>query len=230
MDISGRCHLSAIPVRGESSHRSEMVTQLLYNENYTILEEQEEWTKIQCQHDGYQGWIAQNQVQLISKEEFDVKPIGFQTNLMLYNTAKPLATFAGSPVYLLNPLIPIEEMNLLALAKKFINTPYLWGGRSPFGIDCSGLMQVIFRTQGTMLPRDAYQQAEVGISINWGDHQVGDLAFFENAKGKITHVGLISGKQSILHASAWVREDTLSEEGIFHQGEKTHQLCLIKRI
>jgi gamma-D-glutamyl-L-lysine dipeptidyl-peptidase len=117
-------------------------------------------------------------------------------------------------------------------ALTYLNTPYLWGGKSPFGIDCSGFTQQVFRFKGINIPRDAYQQEELGILIEFDDVQEGDVAFFSNDKGKITHVGIILNDKQIIHASSWVRIDQLKYDGIYTSdtSEKTHQLASIKRI
>lgn len=227
----GQTTLAAIPLRGEASHRSEMVSQLLYNETYTILEEFEDWVRVECLHDGYEGWLPKNQVHYISQEEFDTPFQYYSPDLLVWDKELEQHIFMGSPFYeLAQPslLSPIEQ--ICKAAQQFLNVPYLWGGRSPLGVDCSGLMQVVFRIGKILLPRDASQQPVMGKKILWGEHQRGDLAFFENEQGKIVHVGLIWGPNQILHASAWVRIDELNEHGIIHQGQQTHQLAKIKRV
>ena len=229
----GQCHLSTIPIRGEAKHSSEMVSQLLFQEKYKLLQQESDWYYIRCQHDDYQGWIPTSQYHAITPQVYQDQYQYRQQAFLIFHKNKSLLTFLGSPMYEPYPeMLPPIEYNstaVIELAKKYINTPYLWGGRSPLGIDCSGLMQVVFGALGYSLPRDAYQQVEIGKKIHWGEHQAGDVAFFENAQGKITHVGLLTKKDEIIHASAWVRQDKLTKEGIFHQSKKTHQLSQIKR-
>jgi len=112
-----------------------------------------------------------------------------------------------------------------------LNAPYLWGGKSFFGIDCSGFTQQVFRFLDKRLPRDAYQQAEEGMTVEFDETEVGDLAFFANASGKITHVGIILENMQIIHAHGAVRLDELTKEGIFSadKGGITHYLTVIKR-
>ena len=122
---------------------------------------------------------------------------------------------------------------LVGNALIYLNTPYLWGGRSPFGIDCSGFTQVVYRLQGISLPRDAYQQAEIGTTLSFiEESEPGDLAFFDNNEGKIIHVGIILENNHIIHASGKVRIDRIDQQGIFNKekGQHTHKLRLIKSI
>lgn len=226
----GQARISIIPIRAEASHSSEMVSQLLYNETYTILKEQKEWLLIECLHDSYQGWIAANQVYYISQEIFDTPFKRYNSDLIEWDNQLEINLFMGSPFYDIAPSIapPIER--ICSAAKQFINSPYLWGGRTGAGIDCSGLIQVAFRMGKILLPRDAAQQATLGKTISWGAQKRGDLAFFKNKEDKITHVGLFLSPDSILHASAWVRIDVIKETGIFHKNTATHQLAFIKRM
>ena len=118
-------------------------------------------------------------------------------------------------------------------AKEFLNAPYLWGGKSFFGVDCSGFTQLVYKVNNVKLPRDAYQQAEVGEALSFVEEsQPGDLAFFENAEGRIIHVGIMLDDQKIIHASGKVRIDTLDSTGIFNQemNKHTHKLRFVKSI
>jgi hypothetical protein len=226
----GQARLSIIPIRAEASHSSEMVSQLLYNETYTILKEQEDWLYIESLHDSYQGWIAKNQANYISQEIFDTPFKRYNPALIEWDQQLEFNLFMGSPFYDIAPsLVPPVE-RICNAAKRFINSPYLWGGRTAAGIDCSGLVQIAFRMGNILLPRDTSQQAELGKTILWGAQKRGDLAFFKNQEEKITHVGLFLTPDSILHASAWVRIDSIDETGVFHKNTATHQLAFIKRM
>jgi cell wall-associated NlpC family hydrolase len=119
------------------------------------------------------------------------------------------------------------------VAKQFLGTAYLWGGRTVFGIDCSGFVQMVFKLFNYKLPRDAYQQAEMGEAIGFlAEAKPGDLAFFDNEQGKITHVGILLSPHQIIHASAVVRMDPIDQAGIVSSstGLRTHQLRTIRRI
>lgn len=233
----GKAHLSTIAVRKAAKHSSELVTQLLFNECYTILKQKKDWSYIAIKHDSYEGWIPSNQVQLISDQDFEAVPVRYSAPAIYWEFSLSRHLFMGTPIpapgdnYHKDKTLDLSLriIALMRLSKEFLNTPYLWGGRTVAGIDCSGLMQILFRMVDVALPRDAHQQAKVGKAIEWGDHQKGDVAFFANADGKVTHVGLIVSTNMILHASAWVREDLLTEEGIFHEKERTHQLHSLRR-
>jgi cell wall-associated NlpC family hydrolase len=123
--------------------------------------------------------------------------------------------------------------SLADTALKFINSPYIWGGRIPSGIDCSGLTQLVYKIHGIGIPRDSWQQAETGEPISFiSEARVGDLVFFDNEKGKISHVGMIFAEGLVIHASGRVRIDTIDHQGIFKPevGGYSHRLRLIKRI
>ena len=252
----GICNLSAIALRKEARHGSEMVSQLLYNETYMVLDRTPEWVLIRFENgeaapltDGpstgsgtfayYQGWIQAKQFCEISEEEYNAlktKPV--------YLIIKPVAEYQGKILSLGTPLyephpdaiaMPTEfhpEM-MVDYAKLLLGAPYLWGGRCAMGIDCSGLTQICARLCGLLLPRDANQQIACGELVYFlQETQPGDLAFFGDEDGRITHVGIVMGNEQIIHASGQVRIDFLDQTGIFNKekNEHTHRLQAVKRI
>jgi cell wall-associated NlpC family hydrolase len=126
----------------------------------------------------------------------------------------------------------LTAATLAAVYQHFLNSPYLWGGKSVFGIDCSGFVQQVLKMFGIKLLRDAYLQAEQGQPVqSLQEAKLGDLAFFQNEKGKVTHVGIMLDEGKIIHASGQVRIDTLNKDGIVTEaGERTHSLHSVRRI
>ena len=235
----GICNLAVIPVRKEGSHTSEMVSQLLYNELYKVLDEKPGWYLIQTEDDHYEGWIQGIQHHAIGDEEFQTlsqkkrfvvdQPVlehqGRQLSIgtMLYEPVAGTMTIPEG----FSPTL------MLDFAQKMLNAPYLWGGRSILGIDCSGFVQLCARAAGKTLPRDASQQVQEGELVYFlPEIQPGDLAFFGNEEGKIIHVGMMLDTERIIHASGQVRIDYLDQSGIFNKerNEHTHRLQVIKRI
>lgn len=253
----GIAGLSIIPVRAEPASQSEMVSQLLFGETYQILEEKGEWIRIKGFSDQYEGWINALQHTLWSPSNelsgvLNNFPFTIATNI---RTQKEIYLMPGSIIHgfryasdtlnfkmnqetyqikgntdLLKPLTLSE---VLELGRKFLMAPYLWGGRTFWGIDCSGFTQLIYKIAGLQLPRDAWQQAEIGETIDFlNETKLGDLAFFDNENGRITHVGIMNGQGEILHASGKVRIDLIDSYGIFNEskGKHTHKLRTIKRM
>jgi cell wall-associated NlpC family hydrolase len=256
----GICNLSMVPCRAEPSNKSEMVTQLLFGENYFVLEEKDEWIKIKNANDNYESWINQKQFNSIKETTFNAiqnKAKTITTDLFsivrnkITNQNFPVPMGSCLPFYQDGKFI-IEEQseynidascvktnfksdvdNLIQTSFMYLNSPYLWGGKSCWGIDCSGFTQICFATQGIYLPRDAFQQAELGTPLSFVEEaKPGDLAFFDNEEGKIIHVGIILNDAHIIHASGKVRIDRFDHFGIFHSERKkySHQLRVIKRI
>ena len=255
---SAICLLSVVPMRKEPSHRSEMVSQLLFGEYVTMKEENGDFVQVICQYDGYEGWVQINQLtpvqdhQVISTGDF----IGVFTEEVFVDWRCRSMPFAV-PVYYPQDSAGyiqfgsrqvsynVREDSVWKVAEKdfsrenlmkavwvFLDTPYLWGGKSVFGIDCSGFSQQVFKLFGKPLLRDAYLQASQGSTVeDLQDADLGDLAFFQNEVGRITHVGILLSNSEIVHAAGKVRVDPIDKEGITNSetGKRTHQLHSIRR-
>ena len=230
------CNLSVIPVRKEASDKSEMITQLLFGEVAEVLKKDKQWQFIRCLHDDYTGWIDEKQILVISQKFYQKSEEDHHSG-SLELTHAVLKDDRGFPILRGSPLdtreIRDRESMVEKICFKYLNSPYLWGGRSPFGIDCSGFTQMVYKAIGIPIKRDAYQQIDHGTNIDFVEtSKPGDLAFFVNKEGKVIHVGIVIKNQQIIHASGLVRIDKLDNNGIFNTQTKkyTHQLKLIKRL
>lgn len=247
------CVVPVCPVRLQASHRSEQVSQLLFGETCEVIAEEKDFVKVSCQYDGYVGWCQRSQLAVISILPVESKSLlaGDRVNEITCNR-KPMLIPYGSDVTLLaDESLRIgthsfsfdgkqenvqdnlmTEENLEETASKFLNAPYQWGGRSVFGIDCSGFTQMVYKFYGVKLLRDASLQAGQGQLVGFlQEAKCGDLAFFDNEAGDITHVGILLNSQSIIHASGKVRVDVIDNEGIVNdEGVRTHKLRIVKRI
>lgn len=254
----GVARLSLIPVREAPSERAELVSQLLFGEHYEVIEHdvQGNWIRLRNSFDRYEGWISRNQHHPISHEYFlyhnkaEFKITTELTTSILYNRRR-LAILMGSIIPISSAeLFKMEEQFafngeaknlgqkrdyefLKATAFRYLSSPYLWGGKSPFGIDCSGFVQMVFKICGYRLDRDSIQQAKQGKAVSeFESRRPGDLAFFRNSSEEISHVGIVLEEGSIIHASGQVRIDRLTAEGIRNQdtGQQTHELVVIRRV
>ena len=247
--------LSVIPMRIKDCDKSEMINQILFGEHFKILKIKKNWSLVCLSHDNYKGWICNKQWSEISEENYITIQKETPTittdliDIIRKDTTQTIIIGSILPSYKSGYAIIGEKMyqfeglstqgfsernKIIENAKIYINTPYLWGGRTPFGIDCSGLTQMVYRLNGISIPRDAYQQAEIGKEINSiKNSKKGDLAFFKNhLDNKITHVGIILENNQVIHASGKVRIDTLDDKGIFNNNSNkyTHSLECIKHI
>ncbi|UIR57240.1 C40 family peptidase [Sphingobacterium sp. SRCM116780] len=250
----GICNLTVVPLRADEAHRSEMVSQVIFGETFEILARSINWTKVRTTSDSYIGWIQNGQFLTVDDVGFcayqllNKKYIGFEGGFLSYSDHHIQllhGTFLregfsycqenDSQEFTVQVLTLGQEdfVNKVShIAKQYWGAPYLWGGRSKFGIDCSGFSQLVYQSFGYQLPRDAYQQAEIGNTVDFlTEIQVGDLAFFDNEEGKITHVGVMLDSGTIIHASSCVRIDRMDQEGIFNKelNKYTHKLRIVKR-
>lgn len=246
--------MAIIPLRLESSDRSEIVSQVLFGEHFEILEQQKQWSRIKMHFDGYEGWVDSKQYQVISDSNFNQlsdEPIVLSSDLIEYvtggsNLLMPIP-LGASVSFLTNDTINAngfafegtkingvkDKKNLINTAFLYLNAPYLWGGKTPFGIDCSGFTQMVYKLNGYKLLRDAAQQSGQGEALSFiEESEPGDLAFFDNEEGIIIHVGIIMQNNYIIHASGKVRIDRLDHLGIYNAetNKHTHKLRVIKKI
>jgi len=245
----GICNLGIVPLRFEASDKSELVSQVLYGEVFKVIEQRKKWSKIRISFDKYEGWIDNKQYRKIEEENYkklaSSMPI-LSTDILEYvcGTDEDIYTIPlGSTLNALELLEQKFEGNtitdkqdkrkLIETAFLYLNTPYLWGGKTPFGIDCSGFSQMVYRINGYTLKRDASQQATQGEALSFiEESEPGDLAFFDNSEGDITHVGIIMENNYIIHAHGKVRIDRLDHSGIYNveTNTHTHKLRVIKKI
>lgn len=250
----GICNLANIPLRIEPSDRSELVSQVLFGEHFIILEQQQKWSKIKLAFDDYEGWIDNKQYKSITEEQYHQLskdsiilnadlieyvtspdnllmpiPLGASLSFLNYESINTEnLSFEGIKVSGIKP-----KQNLIETAFMYLNAPYLWGGKTPFGIDCSGFTQMVYKLNGFHLLRDASQQATQGDALSFiEESEPGDLAFFDNEEGNIIHVGIIMENNYIIHASGKVRIDRLDHLGIYNAetNRHTHKLRVIKKV
>ncbi len=259
---SGICHLTVIPLRAEPSHRSEMVSQLLFGETFRVLETSGDWVRVMCHSDNYEGWIQEKQCFSVPDDLFDrylraekmrlsvpFVASGIEVPNVLVMGSLTVKKIQDSPF---QERLPVPDAEIwmpadgapdmsraerMALLRQraflLLGTSYLWGGRTPFGIDCSGFTQLLYSMVGVQLPRDASQQVSFGEPLDFlSEARLGDLAFFQDEDGHIIHVGMMLNDNKIIHASGRVRIDTVDECGIFNEElhRYTHSLRVTMRL
>ncbi len=254
----GVCRLTIVPVRKEPDHRSEQVTQLLFGDQYQVLsvDAGRAWLYIQIHSDQYTGWISALQHHEVAADYYEQSiyadyKITTETTATILYQKNPITIVMGSVVPITgNELFKMEDQfafngeskNLsqrrdaefvLQTAHKYLSVPYQWGGKSPFGIDCSGFVQMVFKISGYSLPRDAHQQFLHGKPVDQFEQaQPGDLAFFQTDDGRIIHVGIVAPGGKVIHASGHVHLGTWVAAGIVHPDQRqiTHRFAGIRRI
>lgn len=249
------CNVSILPLKRDPSHRAEQVSQLLFGEKAEVLDiNEQEWARVHVEWDDYEGWCRASQLGMISRKEYRKETkflAGRNTDRIVFEDADlwlPLGselvrskvTVGSNMGRFKGKKLDVKELTfdgdgLKNAALQYLNAPYMWGGRTIAGIDCSGLTQMAFKLCNRKLPRDASQQANEGETVDFLQHaRCGDLAFFDNAEDKITHVGLLLDDHTIIHAtdtSGRVVVDQIDQGGIISTSlrKRTHKLRLVKR-
>lgn len=254
----GVCRLAVVPVRVDHREAAEQVTQLLFGDHYEVLtaSPDKRWVQIKIYFDQCEGWLEIKQHHSISKEYFDqINQTDYKITTEVASTVlykkSPLTIVMGSIVPISNSeLFKIEEQFafngeskglgqrrdvdfLKNTARKYFSSPYQWGGKSPFGIDDTGFVQMVYKITGYILHRDLNQQVIAGKKIKtFEEAKPGDLAFFSEMGGAATHVGIVLEGGKIIHSFGQVRIDNVTEEGILNPDTKiyTHLLHSIRRI
>lgn len=246
----GICPLSIVSVRSSADDTSEMVSQLLYGEHFKVLDCRKFWSKIRIAFDGCEGWVRNHQIKFIEQDIFNTLE---KAKSPLYSSE--LVSFVETEESMLLPILlgsssqnasllshrfdgnysprNRKKENLVQTALLFLNAPYLWGGKTPFGIDASGFTQMVHKINGYRLRRKVQEQSEQGSPLSFiEESEAGDLVFFDNKEGKIHHVGLIMDNNYVIHVDGKVRIDRLDHTGIFNadDGKYSYQLRVIKKI
>ncbi len=253
----GICIIGFVALRAAPTHKSEMVSQLCFGDTFTVLEVENGWKYISMDYDNYQGWIHSSQMTTIPDEDYkhlndcehalagdalgiirqsDGARFHISAGSSLYINSSGIMKVAGKTFHYEGSRVSPQKMEMekiTEVASVFLNTPYLWGGRTVFGMDCSGFTQVVFKMLGIKLPRDANIQSGTGDPVHLiHEAQPGDLAFFGKPEEGIDHVGILCGDNTIIHSHGMVRLDKIDHQGIFNTstGKYSHFLRLIKRV
>lgn len=251
----GICESAFIPLRAGMSHKTEMLSQILFGEMFEIQIARGDWARIRLLSDNYEGWVDETTITML--EEKDEAITLFENSVICHNTTN-LTINNENIIIPCGAVLPLGKNNfhinknhyklttdfqplqtdnkteiIIKTAFSMLNTPYLWGGRTAWGIDCSGFAQFLFSIASIQLPRDASQQVNSGRTLSFiSEARPGDLAFFDNEDGIITHVGIIYEPGKVIHASGKVKIETIDHQGIYNKNLKryTHNLRVVKTI
>ena len=239
----GIVNLNLIPVRKKNNAKSEMISQLFFGETIEVVSKKNNWCLVISNLDNYKGWVRDSHFLSIPKIDYikinrKKKKFSSTETLLYNNKSKDYTVPAGSIIsncnYLSFDCVSNDKNfhSLEEIALSFLNSPYLWGGKTKFGTDCSGFVQSVFKIYGKILPRDSYQQALIGTEVNLENSKAGDLAFFGKKIDAITHVGIVISNKRIIHSSGKVRIDNIINEGILNvdSEEISHELQSVRRI
>ena len=245
----GIAPISVAAIRSVPRHDAEMVSQVLYGEHFKVLEKRKFWSRVRLAFDGCEGWMDNSQLLPIAEEDYrGIEKSGSpcSSDLVAHTETKNgelIPILLGSNV----PPTPLlshnfeghtvqgrqTRLDLIQASLLYLNAPYLYGGRTPFGIDGPGFVQMAYKVSGHCLFRNAKDQSAQGSVLSFiEESEPGDLAFFDDNEGTIDHVGIIMDNNYIIHAHGKVRIDRLDHTGIFNAGigRYTHKLRVIKKV
>ncbi|WP_375324039.1 NlpC/P60 family protein [Flagellimonas sp. GZD32] len=246
----GICPLSIVPIRTNPDGCSEMTSQLQYGEHFKILESRKKWSRIRVAYDRFEGWVPNNQITVVPEQVYEELDALEHTKICCDIISHIYASDGMLLPILLGSMMNAPELlghtfegsvqegqnvkeGLIDTAILYLKAPFLGGGKTPFGIDCSGFTQMVYKINGYALGRTAEEQSKQGEALSFiEESEPGDLAFFDNNEGVIDHVGIILKDNYIIHVNGHVRIDRIDHTGIFNTDEKlyTHQLRVIKKI
>ena len=252
--LFAQCPLAVVPVRSRPDHRSEQRTQLLFGEIVHVLQAGKVWTRIRCPWDQMEGWVMAGQLLACSSERVEEEfaysleicqpavsrrgalPIPFGARLpgfdgLRFRLGEESYQYSGQAVAP-DVLEPYADL-VMKLARRYLGAPYQWGGRSPFGIDAAGFVQLIFQLVDIPLPRTAAAQVLLGEEVDFVQRALpGDIAFFGPANGTVDHVGILLPGEELLHVEEQVRIDKVDHQGIFNERRQryTRPLRVVRRV
>ncbi|MGD2033926.1 MAG: C40 family peptidase, partial [Bacteroidales bacterium] len=235
------CIHPLIPLRSHPDHRSDQVSQLLFGETADVKDQKGEWSAITTDFDGYSGWVEKRSLTAADRNDKTSKIVS-RPLITIFKAEQTIYIPAGSEIpppdmdgrfVLGNTTFSVQDnfqttetsdkANLITTSRLFLNAPYLWGGRTVFGMDCSGFVQIVFKINHIPVPRDTKDQAKKGTDVPGLQHiQPGDLLFFQNKGKEISHVGISIGQGKVIHASTSVRIDFVDNKGIYNAELKTY--------
>jgi cell wall-associated NlpC family hydrolase len=211
----------SLPLRREPRFDFTLDTEALHGETVTVYEEREGWAWVQLHHDDYVGYmpseglvadvstpthrIAVLRTYVFPEPDSKMPPLtmlSLNARVTVTESSGRYVRLAGGGFVYARHVVPVGEVveDYVAVAESFLGTPYLWGGRTSVGLDCSGLVQLAAAAAGHAVPRDAdMQAAEAGHAIDWQEGAPlcrGDLVFWEE------HVGIMTSAEDFLHANA----------------------------
>jgi cell wall-associated NlpC family hydrolase len=248
---------TAAAIRAQAKEKAEMTSQLLLGEPVTIVEAGKKYSRIRCSDDDFEGFVRNDQLIAADERTFRLQRDNPAFALDLWSTI--LGDQAGLPITFGARLPEFDGMRLMhggqqfnysgqaalsedlrseaelliRFARRWLYAPMLHGGRTPTGVDPAGLVQLVARLINIKLPRTAEAMSHHGRMVDFViQAQPADLAFFDNRKGQIEHVGLLLPDSQILHVNDRVRIDSIDHYGIFNYelGKYTHRLRIVKRL
>lgn len=240
--VTGICLYGFTALRANPQSSAEMISSLVFGDTYLVLEEKKDWLRVKNIFDSYEGWLSQSNHNILNDGcLFEVTKLNEQVET---SDGRIINIGAGCSVPVSQDFMAAgvrysrikstssKFTTLGSVAKSYLGTPYLWGGRSLYGIDCSGFVQMVYKCFGVNLPRDSKPQSLYNSNkLDFNSLNEGDLVFFTQRTEQISHVGIYLGQGRIIHASADVHIDTLTAEGIFKNSNNlTHHFAWGLRI